>query len=185
MVLASGHQLIHLITEGLHCWQTSFHFLQICLQLLVFISLLYVCISSTTFDSTYKETSLVAQMVKRLLTIRENQVWSLGQEDLLEKEMATHSSVLAWKIPWTEEPGSLQSMGLQIVGHNRATNTFTSIVITGLPRWLSGKESPCQCRRPRLGPWDRKIPWRRKWQPTPVFLPGKSHGQRSLAVYSP
>ena len=50
-------------------------------------------------------TSLVAQMVKRLPTIQETQVQSLGQEDLLEKEMATHSSILAWKIPWTEEPG--------------------------------------------------------------------------------
>ena len=108
-----------------------------------------------------------------------------GLGSSLEKEMATYSSTLPWKIPRTEEPGSLQSMGLQIVGHNRATNTFTSIVIMGLPRWLSGKESPCQCRRPRLGPWVGKIPWRRKWQPTPVFLPGKSHGQRSLAIYSP
>ena len=54
----------------------------------------------------------------------------------------------------------------------------------GLPGWLSGKESVCQCRRrKRLGfyPWVGKIPWRRKWQATPVFLPGKSHGQRSLA----
>ena len=55
----------------------------------------------------------------------------------------------------------------------------------GLPRWLSGKESPCQCRRCEFDPWVGKIPWRRKWQPTPVFLPGKSHGQRSLAGYSP
>ena len=46
--------------------------------------------------------------------------------------------------------------------------------------WLSCKESTCQCRRYRLDPWVRKIPWRRKWQSTPVFLPGKSHGQRSL-----
>ena len=53
-----------------------------------------------------------------------------------------------------------------------------------LPRWLSDKESSCQrrrCRRRRFNPWLWKIPWRRKWQPTPVFLPGKSHGQRSLA----
>ena len=49
----------------------------------------------------------------------------------------------------------------------------------------SGKESACQCRRLRFDPWIRKIPWRRKWQPTPVFLPGESHGQRSLAGYSP
>ena len=62
--------------------------------------------------------SLVAQMVKRLPAMQETQVRSLGQEDLLEKEMATHSSALAWKIPWTEEPGRLQSMGLQRVGHD-------------------------------------------------------------------
>ena len=55
----------------------------------------------------------------------------------------------------------------------------------GLARWLSGKESACQCRRHRFHFWVGKIPWRRKWQPTPVFLPGESHGQRSLAGYSP
>ena len=63
-------------------------------------------------------TSLVAQTVKHLPTMRETWVQSLAQEDLLEKEMALHSSTLAWKIPWTEEPGRLQSMGLQRVGHN-------------------------------------------------------------------
>ena len=57
-------------------------------------------------------------MVKHLSTIREAWVQSLGQEDLLEKEMATHSSTLAWKIPWMEKPGRLQSMGLQRVGHD-------------------------------------------------------------------
>ena len=60
----------------------------------------------------------MAQMVKRLPTMRETWVGSLGREDPLEKEMATHSSTLAWKIPWTEEPGRLQSMGSQRVGHN-------------------------------------------------------------------
>ena len=55
----------------------------------------------------------------------------------------------------------------------------------GLPCWLSGKESSCQCRRRGFHPWIGKILWRSKWQPTPVFLPGKSHGQRSLAGYSP
>ena len=64
------------------------------------------------------ETSLVAQTVKRLPTMRETWVQSLSQEDLLEKEMATHSSILAWKIPWTVKPGRLQSMGLQRVRHN-------------------------------------------------------------------
>ena len=63
-------------------------------------------------------TSLVAQMVKHLSTTRETQVQSLGWEDLLEKKMATHSSILAWKIPWTEEPGRLKSVGLQRVGHD-------------------------------------------------------------------
>ena len=62
-----------------------------------------------------KWTSLAAQMVKRLPTMQETGVQSLGQEDLLEKEMATHSSILAWKIPWMEEPGRLQSMGSQRV----------------------------------------------------------------------
>ena len=63
-------------------------------------------------------TSLMAQTVKRLPTMRETWVQSLGWEDLLEKEMATHSSILPWEIPWTEEPGGLQSMGLQRVRHN-------------------------------------------------------------------
>ena len=57
-------------------------------------------------------------MVKRLPAMRETQVRSLGWEDPLEKEMATHSSILAWKIPWMEEPGRLQSMGLLRVGHD-------------------------------------------------------------------
>ena len=64
------------------------------------------------------ETSLVAQTVKRLPKTWETWVRSLGQEDPLEKEMATHSSILAWKIPWTEEPGRLQSTGLQRVRHD-------------------------------------------------------------------
>ena len=62
--------------------------------------------------------SLVAQTVKHLPAMRETWVRSLGWEDPLEKEMATHSSTLAWKIPWMEEPGRLQSMGTQRVGHD-------------------------------------------------------------------
>ena len=58
-------------------------------------------------------TFLVAQMVRRLPTMRETRVQSLGREDLLEKEMATHSSILAWKIPWMEDSGKVQSMGSQ------------------------------------------------------------------------
>ena len=62
--------------------------------------------------------SLVAQMVKCLLAMWETWVWSLSQEDPLEKEMASHSSTLAWKIPWTEESSRLQSMGSQRVVHD-------------------------------------------------------------------
>ena len=68
---------------------------------------------------------LVAQMVKSLPAMQETQVHSLGQADPLEKEMATHSSILAWEIPWMEEPGELQSMGSQRVEHDSMTNTFT------------------------------------------------------------
>ena len=68
--------------------------------------------------SFYWLLSLVAQMVKRLPTMQETRVRFLGGEDPLEKEMATHSITLAWKIPWMEEPGGLQSMGSQRVGHD-------------------------------------------------------------------
>ena len=66
----------------------------------------------------WNRTSLVAQTVKRLSTMRETRVRALSWEDPLEKDVATHSSTLAWKIPWTEEPGRLQSMGSQRVRHN-------------------------------------------------------------------
>ena len=70
--------------------------------------------------------SLVAQRLKRLPGMPETQVWSLGQEDPLGKEMATHSSTLAWRIPWREEPGRLQSMGSQRVGCDWATSVTHS-----------------------------------------------------------
>ena len=69
-------------------------------------------------EAGMQSSSLVAQTVKRLPTVWETRVQSLGREDPLEKEMATHSSILAWKIPWTEEIGWLLSMGLQRVGHD-------------------------------------------------------------------
>ena len=86
----------------------------------------------------------MAHMVKNLPAIRETWVQSLVWEDPLVKGKATHSSILAWTIPFN-------------FGH---------------------------CGRPGFNPWVGKIPWRRKWQPTPVSLPGKSHGHRSLAGYS-
>ena len=69
-------------------------------------------------------TSLVAQTVKHLPTMRETWIRSLGQEDSLEKGKAPHSSTLAWKIPWMEEPGRLQSVGSQRVGHDWATSPY-------------------------------------------------------------
>ena len=68
---------------------------------------------------------MVAQTVKNLPAMQETQVWSLGWEDCLEKEMAIHSSIVAWRIPWTEEPGGLQSMGSHRVGHDWSDFTFT------------------------------------------------------------
>ena len=77
---------------------------------------------TTCFFLTYRFfslwASLVAQTVKNLPTMQETWVRSLGQEDPLEKELATHSSILAWRILWTEEPGRLQSRGSQRVGHD-------------------------------------------------------------------
>ena len=76
-----------------------------------------------------RRTSLVAQMVKCLLTMQETQVQSLGQENLLEKEMTSHCRILAWKIPWMEEPGRLQSMGSQRVRHHWATSFSFSLLL--------------------------------------------------------
>ena len=64
-------------------------------------------------------------------------------------------------------------------------SSYWMFIINGLPTWFSGVESACQCMRCWFDPWVRKIPLRRKWQSTPVFLPGESHGQRSLAGYGP
>jgi len=108
--------------------------------------------SSLAGSSQTNGVLLIAQSVKNLSAIQETWVRFLGWEDMLEKEMETHSSILAWRIPWTEEPGRLQSMGSQRVGHDRVTSLslFTF------------------------------MHWRRKWQPTPVFLPGESQGRGSL-----
>ena len=71
--------------------------------------------------------SLVAQRVKRLAVMRKTQVWSLGLEDPLEKEMATHLSILAWRIPWTEEPDRLQSMGARGRGHEEGGSAYAKV----------------------------------------------------------
>ena len=85
-------------------------------------SWIYMILFNNHFSKPWA--SLVARRLKRLPAIRETWVQSLGREDPLEKEMATHSSILDWRIPWTEEPGGLQFMGSQRVGHD-FTFTFT------------------------------------------------------------
>ena len=125
-------------------------------------------------------------------------------KSIMEKAMATHSSTLAWKIPWTEEPGRRQSMGLWRVGHDWATSLSLFTFMHWRRKWQptpvflpgesQGRESLVGCRL-----WGRResdtterlhfhfslftfMPWRRKWQPTPVFLLGESQGQGSLGV---
>ena len=80
------------------------------------------CISVKFTQNSLVGTSLVAQRIKRLPTMRETWIWSLGRQDPLEKEMATHSSILAWRIPWMEEPSRLQSAGSQRVRHDWVTS---------------------------------------------------------------
>ena len=73
--------------------------------------------------------SLVAQMVKNLPAVQEIWVWSLGWEDPLEKGMGTHSSILSWRVPWTEEPSELRPMGSKRIGHNWVTNTHNAFIV--------------------------------------------------------
>ena len=120
--------------------------------------------------------------------MQETWVRSLGWEDPLEKEMATHSSILAWVIPWTEEAGRLYSPW----GHKELDTTQQLKQqkqhqgIRRLPDDSAGKESACNAGDTGSidRSWVQKIPWRRAWQPTPAFLPSESHGQRSLVGYS-
>ena len=90
----------------------------------------------------WNRTSLVAQTVKHLSIMWETQVQSLDREDLLEKEMATHFSILAWKIPWMEEPGRLQFMGPQRVGHDWVTSLTRSLRI-----WNTDADSKTDMKR--------------------------------------
>ena len=142
--------------------------------------------------------SLVVNTVKNLPVMWETQVQSLGQEGPQGKGVLQYSCLEnsmdrgAWKATVDEIANS---------GHNWSTNTFTfmahhchlffSVLYLGniiqiqgaslVAQWL---RICLQCRRCRFNPWVRKIPWKRAWQSTPVFLPGESHGLRSLVVYS-
>ena len=125
----------------------------------------------------------MAQMVKRLSATQET-----GFDPWVGK--------IPWRRKWQPAPVFLPgkshgSRSLVATVHGVAKSRtrlsdFPSLhnVAEGLPWWLSSKEPACQYRRCRFNPCVRKIPWRRKWHPTPVFLPVKSHGQRSLAGYS-
>ena len=117
--------------------------------------------------------SPVAWRVKNLPAVQETWVQSLGQDDPIEKEWLPTPVFL---------PGEFHGQR-NLVGYNPWDRkesgmtellTFTFIIIVGLPRWLSGKESTCQCRKHGFDPWVGKIPWRRKWQSTLVIVSGDS-----------
>ena len=99
------------------------------------------------------------------------------------QEKCNHPEKQTIKGPTSEAYGSIpsQAPAAEKNGDQLISGTYCHL---GLPRWLSGKESACQCRRLRFDPWVVKICWRRNWQSTPIFLPGESHEQRSLAGYS-
>ena len=92
-------------------------------------------------------TSLVAKRLKCLPAMLETRVWSLGQKDPLEKAMAPHPSILAWRIPWTEEPGGLQSIGLQRVRRDLSAKQYHTVVC-----FDKARKSPGTSRSPELDP---------------------------------
>ena len=122
--------------------------------------------------------SLVAQMLKNLPTVWESRVPSLGRDGERKGNPPQFSCLGNLQM---EETGRLQSMGLQ--SRTRMNDKHYSRF--DFPGGSVGNESACQCSRCGFVHWVRKIPWRRAWQPTPVFLPGESHGQRGLEGYSP
>ena len=118
----------------------------------------------------------MAQTVKHLSTMRETWVWPLGRKDPLEKEMVTHSSILAWRIPWTEKPGKLQSTGSQRFRHDWATSLSLSVAhtVNNLPPlweiwvWSLGWEDPLE---------------KEMTIPLQYSCLENSHGQRNLVGY--
>ena len=135
---------------------------------------------SFTSDAKFRGASLLAQLVNNLSAVQETWVQFLDGEDPLEKEMAIHSSILAWRIPQTEEYGRLQSMGSQELDmtlqlNHQTTTTKVQYWFWGLfPNVLYAEaeftikyDCSILCRRPGFDPWVRKIPWRREWQ----FIP--------------
>ena len=119
------------------------------------------------------------------------------KRDALEAQGHTREGVdpapgssLLWHLLGYHQQDMWQGRGPRVQGMCKITEStrcasFKQWLGEAIPGWLRGKESARQCRRHRFNPWVQKIPWRRKWQPTPILLPGKSHGQRSLVGYSP
>ena len=103
-------------------------------------------------------THCMAQTVKRLPAVRETWVQSLGWEDPLEKQMATHSSTLAWRIPWMEEPGGLQSMGSQRVGHHWATSLSLELWLDFNKHTEHDLKNECGCKESISVWWGSKDP---------------------------
>ena len=136
-------------------------------------------------------------MAKNFLLVQPTQetcIGSLHRKDLLEEEMAVHSSVISWTIPCTEEPGDpwvhrvrydwacIQDwFKIPFLGEPKLKLSL-SLMIWGASLVAQMVKNLPAVQETRFDPWVRKIPWRRKWQLTPSFLPGESHGQRSLVA---
>ena len=116
---------------------------------------------------------------------------SRGEREVFSDEFARGPGSRFWERTQRASPPCVCSTRKASLFLNLLSLTMAWAHRTGFPGGSVLKESTCnagnclQCRRWRFDPWVRKIPWRRQWQPTPVFLPGESHGQRSLADYSP
>ena len=128
-------------------------------------------------------------MVKNLPAMQETCVQSLGREDLLEKGMATHSRIFAWRQPsriFNLELPNCPWAAIDMTGTRRVTiSQFAQDCPNlGHPWWLRQQTICLQCRRPVFDPWIWKIVWSSEQLPTPVFLPGEFHRQRSLTGYS-
>ena len=139
-----------------------------------------ICSPVTTVSSVVP--AVLSSAVLRLLTRAKPPPFPLNQRKLVQPLIAECGSTL-------RKRGSAIPTAASSCHHFHpvlCVQTVIAPLLTAqLPRWLSGKESTCQCRRHGFNSWARKIPWRKKWQPTPVVLPGKSHGHRSLVGCSP
>ena len=148
----------------------------VCMSVYLYICV-YICLCICIYVCIYVCVSVYMYAAKSLSRVRLCATPSLGfsrQEHWSGLPFPSMHKSEKWK--WSR---SVMSDSLR-VGCHCLLRIDIHIYIYGFPRWLSGKEPTCQCRRHGFNSWAGKIPWRRKWQPTPVFLPGQSHGRRSL-----